>query len=84
MFGTGTVYATTASYVFVGSGASMRPSLGSLKEPYEVQKLLQEVVRKTVPTSLSQPIQHCPKCGSLVQEYADFCPKCGAEIRAIG
>jgi membrane protein YdbS with pleckstrin-like domain len=84
MFGTGTVYATTASYVHVGSGMSMRPSLGSLKEPYEVQKLLQEAVRKTVPPSLSQPIQRCPKCGALVQDYADFCPTCGAEIRTIG
>jgi membrane protein YdbS with pleckstrin-like domain len=84
IFGTGTVYATTASYVYVGSGASMRPSLGSLKEPYEVQKLLQEAVRKTVPPARSQPIRRCPKCGALTGEYADFCPKCGAEIGAIG
>jgi len=47
MFGTGTVYAITAGFVFVDGGrgaASMRPSLAALKEPYEVQKLLQETI----------------------------------------
>ena len=83
MFGTGTVYATTASYVYVGSGAFMRPSLGSLKEPYEVQKLLQEAVRKTVLPARSQSIRRCSKCGALVEEYADFCPTCGTKIGAI-
>jgi len=48
MFGTGTVYAITAGFVFVDrGGASMRPSLAAVKEPYEVQKLLQETVEKT-------------------------------------
>ena len=47
MFGTGTVLAVTAGYVYVGTGGPfMRPSLAALKEPYEVQKLLQEAIEK--------------------------------------
>jgi len=47
MFGTGTVYAITAGFVFIDSGrgaTSMRPSLAALKEPYEVHRLLQEAI----------------------------------------
>lgn len=44
LFGTGSVIAVTAGRVHVGM---MRPSLAALREPYEVQKLLQEAVQKT-------------------------------------
>jgi len=49
MFGTGTVYAITAGFVYVDTArgaASMRPSLAALKEPYEVHKLLQEAIEE--------------------------------------
>jgi len=47
MFGTGTIFAVTAGHVYVGrSGAFMRPSLAALKEPYEVQNILQEGIAK--------------------------------------
>jgi uncharacterized membrane protein YdbT with pleckstrin-like domain len=54
LFGTGTVYAMTAgfsgftprgSYGYRGLGVN-RPSFAALKEPYEVQKLLQEAIEK--------------------------------------
>jgi len=49
-FGTGTVLVTTAGeygYVYSrGRAYGLRPSLASLREPYEVQKLLQEAVEK--------------------------------------
>ena len=54
LFGTGTVYAMTAgfsgfaprgSYGYRGFGVN-RPSFAALKEPYEVQKLLQEAIEK--------------------------------------
>jgi len=47
MLGTGSVHAVTAGYVYVGrGGASMLPTLAALKEPYAVQKLLQEAIEK--------------------------------------
>jgi uncharacterized membrane protein YdbT with pleckstrin-like domain len=54
LFGTGSIFAVTAGQVYVGWqqgpgwGGSFiaRPSLASLKEPYEVQKLLQEAIRE--------------------------------------
>lgn len=51
MFGTGSVIVMTAGYVPVGydttgRGALVRPSLDALKEPYEVQKLIQEAIEK--------------------------------------
>jgi len=47
MFGTGTLFAVTAGHVYVGrGGAFMRPSLTALKEPYEVQNILQEAIAK--------------------------------------
>jgi len=49
-FGTGTVLAVTAGHVFVdlsrGPGAPVRPSLAALKEPYEVQNILQGAIVK--------------------------------------
>jgi membrane protein YdbS with pleckstrin-like domain len=57
LFGTGTVYAMTAgfsgfiprgSYGYGYSGFNVnRPSFAALKEPYEVQKLLQEAIEKS-------------------------------------
>lgn len=57
LFGTGSIMASTAGQVYIGmpQGAGcqgtgwggaygMRPSLSALKEPYEVQKLLQEAI----------------------------------------
>jgi uncharacterized membrane protein YdbT with pleckstrin-like domain len=54
MFGTGTIFAVTAGQVYVGRGGPfdrsidrfMRPSLAALKEPYEVQNILQEAIAK--------------------------------------
>jgi uncharacterized membrane protein YdbT with pleckstrin-like domain len=47
MFGTGSVLAITAGHVYVGEGGPyMRPSLVALKDPYKVQKLLQEAIEK--------------------------------------
>jgi len=47
MFRTGTIFAVTAGQVYVGSGGPfMRPSLAALKEPYEVQNILQEAIAK--------------------------------------
>lgn len=47
MFGTGTIFAVTAGQVYVSRGGSfMRPSLAALKEPYEVQNILQEAIAK--------------------------------------
>jgi len=49
-FGTGTVIVTTAGeYGYVdrhGRAYRLRPSLASLREPYEVQKLLQEAMEQ--------------------------------------
>lgn len=57
LFGTGTVYAMTAGFSgFVPRGSYgygyggfnfNRPSFAALKEPYEVQKLLQEAIEKS-------------------------------------
>jgi membrane protein YdbS with pleckstrin-like domain len=54
MLGTGSIFAVTAGQVYVDMGGAgcgwggprMRPSLAALKEPYEVQKLLQEAIVK--------------------------------------
>lgn len=49
MFGTGSVYALTAGYSALGSGdgtMGSRPSLRALKEPYQVQKLLQQAMEQ--------------------------------------
>jgi uncharacterized membrane protein YdbT with pleckstrin-like domain len=54
MFGAGTLYVATAGFTgFVpagrygyGGAQDLRPSLAALKEPYEVQKLLQEAIEK--------------------------------------
>lgn len=55
IFGTGSIMAITAGQVYVGMpqgygwGGGMygaRPSLSALREPYEVQKLLQEAIRQ--------------------------------------
>ena len=56
-FGTGSVYAMTAGFsgfgprgdygYGYGGFAGSRPSLSALKEPYEVQKLLQEAIEKS-------------------------------------
>jgi uncharacterized membrane protein YdbT with pleckstrin-like domain len=61
LFGTGSIFAVTAGQVYVGwqqgpggpgwGGSSIaRPSLASLREPYEVQKLLQEAIREVKQT----------------------------------
>jgi uncharacterized membrane protein YdbT with pleckstrin-like domain len=57
LFGTGSVYAMTAGFsgfsprggygYGYGGFAGSRPSLSALKEPYEVQKLLQEAIEKS-------------------------------------
>jgi uncharacterized membrane protein YdbT with pleckstrin-like domain len=57
LFGTGSVYAMTAGFsgfgprggfgYGYGGFAGNRPSLSALKEPYEVQKLLQEAIEKS-------------------------------------
>ena len=55
LFGTGTLYAMTAGFSgFAPAGRYgyggmhyLRPSLAALKEPYEVQKLLQEAMEKS-------------------------------------
>jgi uncharacterized membrane protein YdbT with pleckstrin-like domain len=47
LFGTGSVIAVTAGRIHVGME---RPSLKALKEPYEVQKLLQEAMKKAQTT----------------------------------
>lgn len=54
LFGTGSIMASTAGQGYMGmpqgSGCGgthgIRPSLSALKEPYEVQKLLQEAINK--------------------------------------
>ena len=45
LFGTGSIFAVTAGQVYVGAQGG-RPYLASLKEPYEVQRLLQEAIEK--------------------------------------
>jgi uncharacterized membrane protein YdbT with pleckstrin-like domain len=51
IYGTGSIIAVTAGYVPVGTtspyGMVMRPAFKAVKNPYEVQKLLQEVVKKS-------------------------------------
>ena len=55
LFGTGSVYAMTAGFSGFGPRGGYgyrgfpgnRPSLSALKEPYEVQKLLQEAIEKS-------------------------------------
>ena len=57
LFGTGSVYAMTAGFsgfgprggygYGYGGFTGSRPSLSALKEPYEVQKLLQEAIEKS-------------------------------------
>lgn len=51
IYGTGSIIAVTAGYVPVGTaspyGIVMRPAFKAVKNPYEVQKLLQEVVKKS-------------------------------------
>jgi hypothetical protein len=51
-------------------------ALLSLKEPNEVQKVLQEAVGKI--WQRNQSIRHCPSCGAQIDEYAYFCRMCGA------
>ena len=47
IFGTRTIFASTASYVNVGRGGAItRPSLAALKELYKVQNILQETIAK--------------------------------------
>lgn len=49
VFGTGSVIAVTAGFVLVGTrtpGVLVRPSLAALREPYEVQKILQEAIKE--------------------------------------
>jgi len=60
IFKTGSVIAVTAGYVHVGM---QRPSLVALREPYEVQRLLQEAVQKArrkVPKKESFVAGHTP------------------------
>jgi len=57
IFGTGSVIAVTAGFVPVGTMAQggpliVRPSLDALREPYEVQRLLQEAIERTRPGKL--------------------------------
>jgi len=51
IYGTGSIIAVTAGYVPVGTtspyGMAVRPAFKAVKNPYEVQKLLQEAVRKS-------------------------------------
>jgi len=57
LFGTGTLYAMTAGFSSFGPSGSygygyggmhgFRPSLAALKEPYQVQKLLQEAIENS-------------------------------------
>ena len=58
LFGTGNLYAMTAGYsgfgpatspygYGFGGGYGFRPSLAALKEPYQVQKLLQEAIERS-------------------------------------
>ncbi|MEM4701162.1 MAG: PH domain-containing protein [Candidatus Bathyarchaeia archaeon] len=52
IFGTGSVVAVTAGYVSVGTpspyGSLVRPAIKAVSQPYEVQKLLQEAIKKRV------------------------------------
>jgi uncharacterized membrane protein YdbT with pleckstrin-like domain len=64
LFGTGTLYAMTAGFSgFVPSGGygyggmhGYLPSFAALKEPYEVQKLLQEAIEKSKKDKIQQQI----------------------------
>jgi len=50
IFGTGSVIVVTAGFVPVAptrQGVPVRPSLEALREPYEVQKILQEAIGET-------------------------------------
>ena len=50
MFGTGSVIVVTAGFVPIAptrQGVLVRPSLEALREPYEVQKILQEATGET-------------------------------------
>ncbi len=62
LFGTGSLYAMTAGSPLLGASMTpyqygfggmygLRPSLAALKEPYEVQKLLQEAVERSKTSS---------------------------------
>jgi len=52
LFGTGSIFAVTAGQVYVGAQGG-RPYLASLKDPYEVQKLLQGAIERVrTPQSL--------------------------------
>ncbi len=65
LFGTGSVYAMTAGFsgfsprggygYGYGSYAGNRPSLSALKEPYEVQKLLQEAIETSKKRDKAEP-----------------------------
>ncbi len=65
LFGTGSVYPMTAGFsgfsprggygYGYGSYAGNRPSLSALKEPYEVQKLLQEAIERSKKRDKTEP-----------------------------
>lgn len=50
LYGTGSIVAVTAGFVPVGASSPyiplLRPALKAVSHPYEVQKLLQEAIRK--------------------------------------
>jgi len=50
LYGTGSIVAVTAGFVPVGAPSPynplLRPALKAVSHPYEVQKLLQEAIRK--------------------------------------
>ena len=76
LLGTGSISAVTAGQVYVGAqGGSLigRPSLASLKEPYEVQRLLQEAIEKTrTPQTPNVPIQ--PTDQPRIRRFVTSCP----------
>ena len=61
IFGTGSIIATTAGFVPVsaptfgiGTPGAMRPSIDAVKEPYEIQRLLQEAIERVRAGRLKQ------------------------------
>ncbi len=60
LFGTGSLYAMTAGFSGFGPAGSygyggmqgFRPNLAALREPYEVQKLLQEAIESAKTTKI--------------------------------
>jgi len=92
LFRTGTLRIVTTGYnhgyshryAYGGYEYSGLPGPASLKEPYEVQQLLQNTLalKKVLPSAESNAIpgRRCPKCGGEVSGDVYFCPSCGASL----